>query len=387
MANIFDPQQQDSITRGAPNKQRRDLITSLMVLRVSAGYSRCKALCRSSLRIATLLCALLMTVQGYAESLGHTQIGSLPRPGLFTFFFLADTSKLLPLPGEGIRDDRPFPKRGIIYTKRAGFVDLAHVFNTVLWANATSNTVAAGLRQDQNSIWIRRFEHSEVSILFASSPVGSEIAGLDSEQRIQAVSRITGECVASELGTWHEIITWYGYKTTYVWSEKPSAFTYEDLVSHFVGVQVFEAIPGEPDRAKFGSALRRVLANLGLVDKKLASKAVHSVKGLWWGPWLYTRRMLDIGEKDGLVHPWTVPGAEDDLHDSNGPVSFTVPCAKMPAGYALRIVPSASILRRLRKHVPGIPAVIDPNRDFPVLVDEIRSEVRKKMGDNALEPN
>lgn len=334
-----------------------------------------------------LLCAILIHVQAYAESLGHTQIGSLPRPGLFTFFFLSDTSKLLPLPGGEVRDDRPFPKRGIIYTKRAGFVDMAHVVNSVLWANETSKTVAAGLRQARNSISLRKFEHSEVSILFSSSPIGSESTGPDSEQRIQAVSRITGECVASELGTWHEIITWFGYMTTGIWSEKPSAFTYEDLVSHLVGLQVFEAISGEPDRAKFGSALRRVLDSLGLVDKKLASKAVYSVKGLWWGPWLYTRRMLDIGEKDGLVHPWTVPGTEDDLHDGNGPITFTVPCTKMPEGYTLRIVPSASILRSLRKSLPGTPAIIDPHRDFPVIVDEIRSEVRKEMGDHAIEPN
>jgi Protein of unknown function (DUF4056) len=346
-----------------------------------------RALYGSSLRIAALLCALSITAQAYADSLGHTQIGSLPRPGLFTFFFLSDTSKLLPLPGGEILDDRPFPKRGIIYTKRAGFVDMAHVVNSVLWSNETSQEVAAGLRHAENSISLHKFEHSEVSVLFSSSPIGSESAALDSEQRIEAVSRITGECVASVLGTWHEITTWYGYMTTGIWSEKPSAFTYEDLVSHLVGIQVFEAIPGEPDRAKFGSAVRRVLADLGLVDKKLASKAVYSVKGLWWGPWLYTRRMLDIGEKDGLIHPWIVPGTEDDLHDSNGPVTFTVPCAKMPEGYTMRIVPSASILRSLRKSNPGIPAIIDPNRDFPVLVAQIRSEVRKEMGDRAIEPN
>ena len=354
---------------------------------IRCTLSRWEALRRSSLKIATLLCALSITVQGYAESLGHTQIGSLPRPGLFTFFKLPDTSGLLPLPDGGIRDDRPFPKRGIIYTKRAGFVDLAHVFNTVLRSNDASHAVATALRHDQNLIQLGKFEGSEVSLLFSSSPVGPEMAGEDSEQRIQAVSRITGECIASELGTWHEITTWFGYRTIFIWTEKPSAFTYEDLVSHLVGIQVFEAIPGEPDRAKFGSAVRRVLANLGLVDRKLASKAVHSVKGLWWGPNLYTRRMLDIGEQDGLVHPWTVPGAQDDLHDSNGPISYTLPCAKMPDGYSLTIVPSASILRSLRKSAPGIPAVIDTQRDFPVLVNVIRSEVRKEMGDNAIQPN
>jgi hypothetical protein len=328
-----------------------------------------------------------MTVQGYAQSLGHIQVGSLPRPGLFTFFKLADTSKLVPLPDDGVRDDRPFPKRGIIYTKRAGVVDLAHVTNTVLLSNDSSKAVAAALRRDQDWIRLPTFEGSEVTILFLSPPLGSGNAGTDSEQRIQTLSRITGECVAYELGTWHEITTWYGYKSTGVWTEKPSAFTYEDLVSHLVGVEVFEAIPGEPDRAKFGSALKRVLAELGLVDKKLASEAIHSVKGLWWGSYPYTRRMLDIGENDGIVHPWIVPGAQEDLHDRQGPISFTVPCSRMPEDYSLSIVPSSSILRRIRKSAPATPAVIHPDKDFPVLVNVIRSEVRKEMGEHATEPN
>jgi hypothetical protein len=350
------------------------------------GRALWQALARSLL-VATLLCAPLMAVQARAQALGHTQIGSLPRPGLFTFFRLADTSKLRPSPDEGIRDDRPFPKRGIIYTKRAGFVDLAHVYNTVLRANDASNAVAAALRQDQDSIRLPRFESSEVSILFSSSPVEATIAGAASEQSIQAVSRMTGECIANELGVWHEITTWFGYKTTRIWSEKPSAFTYEDTVSHLVGIQVFEAIPGKPDRAKFASALRRVLDSLGLVDRKSAAEAVHSVKGLWWGPLLYTRRMLDIGEKDGTVHPWVVPGAQPDLHDDRGPLSFTVPCAKMANGYAIHIVPSASILRHIRKSAPKTPAVIDPRREFPILVDVIRAEVRQQLGDNAISPN
>jgi hypothetical protein len=59
----------------------------------------------------------------------------------------------------------------------------------------------------------------------------------------------------------------------------------------------------------------------------------------------------------------------------------------MPDGYSLRIVPSASILRRIRKSAPGIPAVVRPDRDFPVLADVIRSEVRKELGDNAIQPN
>ena len=66
--------------------------------------------------VACLLATALQACE--STSLGMTQIGGLPRPGLFTSFSLPDTANLTPS-RDPAADRRPFPKRGIVYTRRA----------------------------------------------------------------------------------------------------------------------------------------------------------------------------------------------------------------------------------------------------------------------------
>jgi hypothetical protein len=331
--------------------------------------------------IRLIVIGLLATMLQACEStrLGFTQIGGLPRPGLFAAFSLPDTSNLRPSSSPAA-DLRPIPKRGILYTKRAGFIDLAHVFNTAVLENDATKTIETALRQDQREIQLLKFDDSRVTLTMQG-------ATLDSEQDVQTAARAAGACVLYDLMTWHEIITWFGYKSTYVWSEKPSAFTYEDTVSNLVGVDVFEAIPGEATPLKLATALRGVLDDLGLVDKQAASRAVRSVKGTWWGPMLYTRRMLDIGQNGAPIRPWLVPGTKDDLHDERGPVAFIDPCTRMPGSYSLRIVPSYWTIHRIRRSAPATPRVIDAGRDFDALVEVIRSEMKGQLGADATSSN
>ena len=328
--------------------------------------------------VACLLAAALQACE--STSLGMTQIGGLPRPGLFTSFSLPDTANLTPS-RDPTADRRPFPKRGIVYTRRAGFIDLAHVFNTAVLENEATKTIEVALRENRRVIQLRELDRSRVTLTL-------EGVIPDSEQGIRAEARAAGACVLYDLMTWHEIITWFGYKSTYVWPEKPSAFTYEDTVSNLVGVDVFERIPGEATPAKLGAALRDDLNDLGLVDRRLASRAVHSVKGTWWGPWLYTRRMVDIGQNGGPIKPWLVPGtSKDGLHDERGPVAFTDPCTEMPGAYSLRIVPPSWTLHRIRWSAPATPRAIDPSKDFDPLMDVIATQVKQQLGPDATSPN
>ena len=339
-------------------------------LRANNGLTR--------LIVACLVATALQACE--STSLGLTQIGGLPRPGLFTSFSLPDTANLTPS-REPAADRRPFPKRGIVYTRRAGFIDLAHVFNTAVLENEATKTIEAALRENRKVIQLREFDRSRVTLTL-------EGASPDSEQGIRAEARAAGACVLYDLMTWHEIITWFGYKSTYVWTEKPSAFTYEDTVSNLVGVDVFERIPGEATPSKLGDALRDELNDLGLVDKRLAARAVHSVKGTWWGPWLYTRRMIDIGQNGAPINPWLVPGtSKDGLHDERGPVAFTDPCTEMPAAYSVRIVPSYWTIHQLRRSAPATPRAIDPSKDFGPLIDVIVTQVKQQLGADATSPN
>jgi hypothetical protein len=327
--------------------------------------------------VAGLLATLLQACE--STKLGFTQIGGLPRPGIFAAFSLPDTANLRPS-DDPAADLRPFPKRGILYTKRAGFIDLAHVFNTAVLENDATSSIETELSQRHRVIQLLEFDDSRVTLTM-------EGATLDSPQDVQSAARAAGACVIYDLMTWHEIITWFGYKSTYVWSEKPSAFTYEDTVSNLVGVDVFEAIPGDATQQKLATSLRGVLDHLGLVDRQAASRAVRSVKGTWWKPMLYTRRMLEIGQNGAAIRPWLVPGTRDDLHDERGPVAFIDPCSKMPGSYSLRIVPSYWTIHRIRRSAPATPRVIDTARDFDTLVDVIRREVKSQLGADATSPN
>jgi hypothetical protein len=329
--------------------------------------------------VACLLATALQACE--STSLGMTQIGGLPRPGLFTSFSLPDTANLTPS-HDPAADRRPFPKRGIVYTRRAGFIDLAHVFNTAVLANEAAKTIEAALHENRRVIQLREFDRSRVTLtLDGAIP--------DSEQGIRAEARAAGACVLYDLMTWHEIITWFGYKSTYVWPEKPSAFTYEDTVSNLVGVDVFERISGEATPSKLGAALRDDLNDLGLVDRQLASRAVHSVKGTWWRTWLTnTRRMVDIGQNGAPIKPWLVPGtSKDGLHDERGPVAFVDPCTEMPGAYSLRIVPPSWTLHRIRWSAPATPREIDPSKDFDPLMDVIATEVKQQLGPDATSRN
>lgn len=324
------------------------------------------------------------TLQGCFATLPPPQVGCLPRPGLFTFFKLADSSDLALEPKNRSHDR--FPVKGIVYTTRAGFLDLAHVYNTVLLANDASFLIASGLRNARRTVQLPVFDDSQVSVAFLSSLKKVTNGEFTADRNIPSTSRAIGECVAFQLMAWHEIITWFGYQTTRFWTEKPSAFTYEDIVSNTVGVQVFDEIPGELTMLSLSSSLRRVLNRLGLVDKGKAMHAINLVKGHWWGPRLYTKRSVDIGTKDGFVTPWLVPGLDSDpARDIGMPLS--VPCHDQDGSYSVLISPSVKLRGRIQKSVPLVPEIIDTRVDFPFLVDVVRLQVKSELGDSATKPD
>jgi hypothetical protein len=349
-----------------------------MIFRWAVMGNRCKhIMCASTIAAA---------LHGCVAALPPPQVGCLPRPGFFTFFELADTSDLFPPETKTLGHDRRPPVKGIIYTARAGFLDLAHVYNTVLLANDASTLIASGLRNGQRTVQLNDFDDSQVSVALLSPSKSVTDEDLVADRDIQGTSRAIGDCVAFQLMAWHEIVTWFGYQTTRFWTEKPSAFTYEDIVSNNVGVQVFDGIPGELSMASMSSSLRLVLNRLGLVDRSVAAQAVRLVKGRWWGPRLYTRRLVDIGTKDGFMTPWLVPGlGGDPAGDVAKPMS--APCNAQRVGYSVRISPSAELRGRIQKSIPFVPDVIDARADFPFLVDVVRIQVESELGESAIRPD
>jgi hypothetical protein len=116
--------------------------------------------------------------------------------------------------------------------------------------------------------------------------------------------------------TWHEVLTWLGQETLPPISERASAFSYEDGISHLVGLHVARRALRRPE--PWNEAVTReldaTLAELGALGRDGTFAALDRVRDRWWNSrraWpsngFVMRRDLDSG-LDGPVSGWQVDG-------------------------------------------------------------------------------
>jgi hypothetical protein len=127
------------------------------------------------------------------------------------------------------------------------------------------------------------------------------------------------EWVDFQASIWHEITTWYGWSST-AFSERPSAFSLEDLYSNLVGIKIAGAIVRrhaaaselEYNRA-VTALLKDALVKLGPLPKDASRRAFEYVDGIWWDSTkrvpdnqLVRHRNFNIGPK---LYPWKLVDA------------------------------------------------------------------------------
>ena len=124
-----------------------------------------------------------------------------------------------------------------------------------------------------------------------------------------------GQYLAFSAATWHEILTWFGYKITGIYSEFPSAFSWEDSYSNALGCRI-GAMALRDTKNKYNRAMtlaiNRELRKLDVQSKHTARRASEKVKGEWFsGGFLFfvnvKSRNFDIGLDDGYVTPRLIP--------------------------------------------------------------------------------
>jgi uncharacterized protein DUF4056 len=248
------------------------------------------------------------------------QLGSVPLPGyevrnvldiseLGTHQYNKGTLSLQPSGSEGVVSDEA---SGILYTCRGGFIDLAHVRDN---ADRTLYLI------------------SQIARLAASGGI-IPIVGEGAERRIvikpldahlvktygfREVGINLAEWVDFQASIWHEITTWYGWSSTR-FSERPSAFSPEDLYSNLVGVKITAAVvrrhtahsETEYNRA-VTALLKDALVKLGPLPKEASRHAFEYVDGIWWDSekrvpdnQLVRHRNFNIGPK---LYPWKLVDA------------------------------------------------------------------------------
>lgn len=315
---------------------------------------------------------------GAFDGLPRSRLGCLPFPGMFTLYAAADADDLgtHSYHGSGSETDR-----GVVYTTRGGFLDIAHIRNSIDTTAYIHARVLHAMRAGWDCV---RFRLHEPSVYTVSLSYPASWDALPPGERLRAreeAALALSQRLALEAMTWHEILTWYGYKSTVVISEAGSAFTYEDGPSHAVGVLIAgEAIRRGGDfDAEVTALLDQTLAELGVVDEDELVAAVAAVDGDWWSGGSARRRHLETGLERGTITPWVVDAVP--FADPGGPVTWQVPTLENVMGHdctglaTVAIDPNVFEAGKIRARLrPGVND-IEPTRDFPLLIADIRGSI------------
>ena len=275
---------------------------------------------------------------------------------------------------------------GIVYTCEAGHIDLAHVRKAADWTAYLAANFIEQLRRDRTQITFRLKESSRHFVQL-TYPQWWEDLPEDEKERIRKDIAISmSQYFAYIGGVWHEIITWFGYRSTGIYPEFPSAFAWDDSFSDLLGTylaaKALRDTEHEYDEA-LTLAIDRELKDLGAQSGRTGRKASNSVRGLWYsGDFLFLMNMkgrnFDIGMDDGFISPWLVPflaecaGAQarpypapnlDFLSEYGFEIEYEFEPREMQKGKIRKVVFGEKRKKRL------VPAI-----HFPIIMEYIRND-------------
>jgi hypothetical protein len=284
-------------------------------------------------------------------------------------------------------------QNGIIYTCRGGHIDLSHVRKCADWTAYIASGVYKKLMKNQNRMSFKMLEPSLYHV-YVHYPQGWSVLGRKDKDRIAFEASIE---IARHLvyiaTTWHEIITWFGYKFPGLYSEYPSAFSWEDTYSNLLGTHIgaraLREGGGNFDET-VTAAINSALENLIVQPADTAREASETVRDEWFsGDYFFfvkiTARNFDIGFDDGFVGPFLVDGLEqckdadiflldvpslDSLRQYGLTAELEIEPREWEADRILKIVYPSSYNR---------PRRIKPAVHFPIILDHIKKHPPKEI--------
>jgi hypothetical protein len=320
------------------------------------------------------------------------RLGGLPYPGPFTLFELADPKHL----GEHTYNDEPFKTerdRGILYACRGGFIDIAHARKTIDLCKYVAVRAEFALLNDWSAFRVKSLEPSLFTLYLQYPPAWKSLSPDEKKALAHELSIRIAVKTAWIIVNWHEVITWFGYQSTPLASERQSAFTYDDTASHCLGMLVGERAlrdSAHPWDQAVTVALNRTLQELGVTTPDNALAAAKKVEGLWWSGFDPLKRHIDLGFNGQPIEPWTV---RDLPFCSNAPpFRYQVPSLHNVLGrdfsslLRIEIQPNIMQTDKIRDILPGKPDKIDVDRDLPAIINHIRNWHTTHDGALSLQP-
>ncbi|MBP6185828.1 MAG: DUF4056 domain-containing protein [Saprospiraceae bacterium] len=199
---------------------------------------------------------------------------------------------------------------GIIYTRRGGFVDIAHVRDVADWTGYLYLLITDNDRTINGGEMDLGMEGGQ-KYLKLKIP-----ANLDQ----QTATELAG-LIAYDISVWHEIASWFGASFIPLMPERYSSFSPEDLYSNLLGVHLgIQAIQSD---LEYNEAMTQLIVDM--MDTLGAVKSINDtyiamkkVEGIWWSnekP-LPSRQILISRylETDHILLPWQLD-EDKSLHE------------------------------------------------------------------------
>ncbi|MDD5192139.1 MAG: DUF4056 domain-containing protein [Candidatus Nanoarchaeia archaeon] len=117
---------------------------------------------------------------------------------------------------------------GQVYCCRCGHIDIAHLRKSADWTRYLGEKSYSHLMNNDAKF---SFSFKEPSQYFVSIDYPKNWGSLKSEDKEKISKEVSvglGQYFSYTGVTWHEMLTWFGYKSTGFYTEFPSAFSWED---------------------------------------------------------------------------------------------------------------------------------------------------------------
>ena len=280
--------------------------------------------------------------------------------------------------------------RGHAYTRRGGFIDLAHLRKTVDWAAYLQSRIRQELALGRSEMSFRCSEPSRYHIRIQYPAAVASMSEAMQDELRDALSVELALTLSYTALIWHEMLTWYGYSASQVLSEKQSAFSYEDMYTHAVGIAVAKTAL-QDDSQNYDKAvqvaLKAEMQRLGCGNRTATRAALSVVHKRWWRYNRGLKRYTEIGTTAPL-QPWLVVGDA-----SVSPVGYAAPSLSNVAGFdfrdrvEIRLEPVVRQGDRVLAALGRAKGPIIPRDDFPLIMTAIRKEMIAIHGEAVLDPD
>jgi hypothetical protein len=324
------------------------------------------------------------------------RIGALPFPGPFTLYTVADPNHL----GKhryGTLGRIPFiqteeKERGIIYARKAGFIDVAHIRESCDWTRYFTLQLRKAIKAGKTEVNLAGKNDARLLIDLKYPDGWADLSDGERKSLGEEMAIRGGQQLGYLTVTWHELITWFGWRKIFLIDEQPSAFTYDDTMSHMVGIRVAGRALRDKRGGNWDAAvtrnLKEVMKEIGAVKPVQTELAVDAVEGLWWKDGEPLKRQFAPPPGDDVsVTPWLVEGLPFARVDEP-PAPFVLPSLRDVNGHdcsqfiaSLHIQPNIDEADKMKRCIRCRMPYFSAQKDLPALLAVAEQQMTERFGE------